>query len=257
MKKQLGLVALSVISLSLPFNAAYAQTADCAIDVQPIVATLIEAQTAAASGDQDAALQQLADAKTAIETLEAGCTAEPLPPPELSETFTAPDDSFTFSYPAGWVAGQFVLTLDSFGNGGRAIIGSNETALDMLTQTIDNTKLEPEEQAAMIIAGSPSTVLYSLGIYDSTVEQPDLSTLEALTDYIQLAIKDGPLFKEIADPVYEGQTASFTIADTEFDGMVLVSQLDTDKFAFTLLIGDTGTQAAVNSVAQAIHSTIQ
>ena len=257
MKKQLGLVALSVMSLSLPFTAARAQTADCAIDVQPIVAALIEAQTAAASGDQDMALQQLADAKTAIETLETNCTAEPLPPPELSASFTAPDESFTFNYPDGWAVGQFTVTLDDFGPGGRAIVANTEAGLDLLTQTIDQTKVEPTDQAAMIIVGTSKTVLYSLGIYDSTVEQPDLSTVEALTDYIQQAIKDGPVFDKISDPVYDGQTAQFTFADVEFVGKVLVSQLDTDKFALTLLLGDTGTQPAVDALAAAIHASVK
>lgn len=257
MGKKLGFALLSGFSLLMPFVGVQAQTTTCDIDVQPIVASLIEAQTSAASGDQDAALQQLADAKSAIEALETSCTVEPLPVPALTTTFTAPDESFTFNYPDDWVAGQFTLTLDSFGTGGRAIIANTEDGLELLTQTIDQTKLEPTDQAAMIIVGSASTVLYSLGIYDSTVEQPSLPSVKALTDYIQLAIRDGQLFDEIGDPIYEEQTAQFSIGNPEFVGLVLLTQLDTDKFSFTLLIGDTGTRATVNALAEAIHASVK
>lgn len=257
MSKKLSFIVFSVLSLSLPFAAVHAQAADCEIDVQPIVATLIQAQTAAASGNQDEALQQIADAKAALEVLKTNCTAEPLPPPDLTTTFTAPDESFTFNYPEGWAADEFTPTLDDFGSGGRAIIADTEAGLELLTQSIDQTKLAPTDQAAMIIVGSPSTVLYSLGIYDATVEQPNIPDAEALTEYILLAIRDGQVFDEISDPVYEGQNARFSIGNPEFVGVVLLTQLDTDKYTFTLLIGDTGTRTTVNTLAEAIHATVK
>lgn len=259
MNKKHALLGLTFSTFLLSSVAVQAQAATCDIDVQPIVAQLISAQTAAASGKQDDALQQLGEAKANLEALEESCLNGPaaVVTPELTNTYTAPDESFSFQYPDGWAADQFTLTLDNFGAGGRAVIASTEAGLKLLTQTIDKTKLEPTDQAAMIIVGSSSTVLYSLGIYDSTVEQPDLSTVEALTDYIQLAIRDGQIFAEVSDPTYEEETAHFSIGNTEFDGLVLLSQLDTDKFAFTLLIGDTGTRPAVNVLAEAIHASIE
>ncbi len=259
MSKRLILAGLTLSSVLLSSVGVQAQDKTCDIDIQPIVAQLISAQTASASGKQEDALQQLREAKADLEALETACAngSAAVTVPELTTTFTAPDESFSFLYPDGWATDPFTFTLDSFGIGGRAIIANTQAGLKLLTQTIDQTKLGATDQAAMIIVGSASTVLYSLGIYDSTVEQPALPTVEALTDYIQLAIRDGQIFDEISDPTYEGETASFSIGNPEFDGLVLLSQLDTDKFSFTLLIGDTGTRPTVNALAEAIHASIE
>ncbi len=255
MSKQFKLIALLGLGLSLSVFSVRAQAADCTIDVQPIVAKLIDAQTAAATGKQDDALLLVNEAKAELEAIETACKGAAAP--ELKGTFEAPDQSFTFNYPDGWLVDGFTPTLDIFGAGGQAIIGSNEQALDTLKQSIDKLKLEPSDQAAMVMVGTPNTVLYGLGLYDQANALKDDSGITALTEFLQTAIKDGQVFEEVSDPTYTENSATFNIGNKTFDGVVLLKQLSPTKYSFILMVGDEGTLPAVSTLGKAIEASVK
>ncbi len=257
MRIKLNFLVVSLLGLAVSFYAVKAQTSDCTIDVQPIVAKLISAQTAAASGNQTDALQEIADAKAELEVIEANCAREVPNSISLKTTFNAPDDSFSFNYPEGWLAGEFTPTLELFGKGGRTLIGNNEQALAALAKNVDETTFNPTEQAAIVIVGSANTVLYSLGLYDSTNVPKGIDDVKALTEYIQLAINDGPVFDTIGDPIYDGQSAQFTFEDKAFKGIVIITQLSTEKYSLTMLVGGKDTSATLATLATAISNSIQ
>ncbi len=257
MHSKWSILFVSLVGFAWSLGAVQAKAANCTIDVQPIVAKLIEAQTAAAAGKQSEAIQQITSAKADLEAIEANCSPESAASIPLGSTFNAPDGSFEFKYPDGWAAGEFKSTLDVFGKGGTMLIGSNKQALSMLTKNVDETQFEADEQAVMVIVGSANSILYSLGIYDEKSALKGDSSVQELTEYLQLAIKDGPLFAQIGEPVYDKADAQFTISDKEFDGLVLLKELGKGQYALTLMLGDSGTSAEIPTMATAIHSSIQ
>ena len=257
MSKRTKLIAVLGLVLSLSVFSVQAQSSDCEIDIQPIVAKLIDAQSAAATGKQADALLLVTEAKADLEAIETACKTEAVLVPELKMSFEAPDKSFTFNYPDGWLEDSFTPTLEILGTGGRAIVGSNEKVLTSLKQSLNKVKLKPADQAVMVIVGSPNTVLYGLGLYDPDNALKDDSELTVLTDYLQTAIKDGQVFAEVSDPTYAKNSATFNIGNKEFDGIVLLRQLSAEKYAFTLVVGDDGTLPAVTVLSHAIEATVQ
>jgi hypothetical protein len=98
MRKALLLIVV-MMGMATPIIA---QEADCDIDLSEVETLLLQAQVSLTAGDIDGALERITQMQTALEAIEDGCITI-----SLSESFEAPDDSFSFDYPDGWTLGEY------------------------------------------------------------------------------------------------------------------------------------------------------
>jgi hypothetical protein len=139
-----------LLTLLLVFPAAAQQEA-CEIDLTDFVVGLMQAQTAAASGDTESALAQIAQTRAALAGLIESCGAAGVEAGVLLENeFVAPNGSFVVNYPSNWVEGAFSPNP----NGGGVFFGSSPTAATALNTTIP--ELQPGEQALAVAVGTPA-----------------------------------------------------------------------------------------------------
>ena len=115
-----------------------AQEEDCEIDLSEVETLLLTAQTAVIAGDTSGALALIAEIQAALDSISAGCITI-----SLGQTFEAPDDSFSFSYPEDWTLGEYIsegeeLTTVFVGSSADVVAegGANEPSLQSGEQLI-------------------------------------------------------------------------------------------------------------------------
>lgn len=260
----LGAIAM----MGLLGSTASAQ--DCAIDVQPVVTLLIDAQTAAAQGDNASALAIISQAQTELQAIQDACGSTQMSGDiELSQSFSQPDFGFAFSYPAGWLTDDFREPMPAYdntggsqaGRGGSLTIANSESSMTFIQEPPGEQQLEKDGQVALIAAGSASQILYAVGIYD--VDQPPVDDL-GLTGLVQLMIdtlKEADLFTSIGEPSYsiiDGQkVAQVKMDHPDFEALLLLRQLPANQFALTFGVGNREASLPLASLMTAINRSIQ
>lgn len=172
------LVVLAVMLLAIPVMA---QEEACDIDLSEVETLLSEAQEAVDAGDTSAALDLIGEMQAALETITDGCIT-------LGQTFEAPDDSFSFSYPDDWVFGEY----DSEGSDLAIVfVGSSANAIEEAGG--NEPSLRSGEQLVGLFFGTLSTftggeapetlesVIESM-IGDIKDEYPNISSVEYFTN---------------------------------------------------------------------------
>jgi len=140
------LVLMTLLTSAIMVLPTFAQDAPaCEIDVTSTVTLLLEAQAAGARGDSDAALAQIADARAALNAITAACGEAGIQAALLLEgVYAAPNGTFAFNYPEGWVDGNF---LDAT-TGGQISLGSSPNAMAQMTTAAP--QFEPGEQGLTV-----------------------------------------------------------------------------------------------------------
>ncbi len=261
------LVAFTLIGL-LGVGSANAQ--DCAIDVQPVVTLLADAEAAAAQGDNAAALAAISQAQAELQAIQDACAQTVTPPGvTLSEMFQQAEWGFNVSYPAGWLTDDFREPMSTYdkngratpGRGGSLIIANSESSMTFIQTPPGELQLEKDGQAALVASGSASQILYAIGIYD--VDQPPTDDL-GLPGLVQLMIetlKEADLFTSIGEPSYsaiDGQKiAQLQLDHPDFEALLLLRQLPDNQFALTLGVGNREASVPLASLMTAINLSIQ
>src|SRR5829696_8130789 len=88
------------------FTPLITHAQECEIDLTDSIITLTQAQAGAASGNTSSALSSISSVQTTLDNIQQTCAGQSSTP-ELTETFTAPDDLFSFNYPADWFVTEF------------------------------------------------------------------------------------------------------------------------------------------------------
>ncbi|MBC7809779.1 MAG: hypothetical protein H7175_01460 [Burkholderiales bacterium] len=147
-----------------PSQVDVVTVADCDIDIQPAIALLINAQTAAAAGDSSAAAQFLADAQIEISAVQAQCggasqttasSSTDAGSGALTETFeySGAAGRMSLSYPEGWIVREGLSGPDLL------FIGSSAAALDKNFNQPVPPPFAPGQAVFLIIMGDPTTFL--------------------------------------------------------------------------------------------------
>lgn len=144
------LIIILGLALMLVYPAA-AQEEACELDLTNAVVALLQAQTSAAAGDTDGALEQIARTRAALAEYVESCAAAGIKASVLLENeFVAPNGSFVVSYPAGWVEGAFSPNP----GGGGVFLGSSPSAATALNSAVP--QLQSGEQALAVAVGTPA-----------------------------------------------------------------------------------------------------
>jgi hypothetical protein len=236
MKVIIGLVlALLIAFPALAQDAAQTENAstECNVDVSGAQALL--EQAAAASGADAVAL--IAQARGELQQIEQNCAAAGVV--ALDQTYTAPDDAFTLSYPDGWTTGTFTPS----STGGVILIGNSPLA-DRLLQVAE-PEIVPGEQAVQVLVGAPQTT-------------ENVSLQLVIADFEDLI---GSLYQHVTTTEYyalEGRAAArLTFQAANLDGVVIGVELGGGRYAVVRGVASSGSLNAIQSVVEGIAASIK
>lgn len=244
--KRLMLMIAVIGCLMVPaaVRNASAQNTGCAIDVSDVTLQLLRAQTLASSGDNAAGLAQIAEARAALAQItsvcaDAGVVAGVL----LDAQFDAPEGTFSVSYPAGWVVGNFSATP----SGGGLYLGNSEMAAAALNTAVP--QLQPGDQALVIAVGTAD-------MFGSTNANPQLGdVLRAFTSasLAQFQAAEEPEFTTLENrPV-----GRVTFSSATFEAELVGLQLDGNLYAFVVGASAPGELDALRPVIDAVALSVR
>ncbi len=236
MKIVLGLLlSLLIVFPALAQDAAQTEDAPtvCSVDVSGAQALLEQA----ASASETDAVALIAQARDALQQIEQNCAAAGVV--ALDQTYAAPDDVFTLSYPHGWTVGTFTPS----STGGVILIGNSPLA-DRLLQVAEPDILAGE-QAVQVLVGAPQTT-------------EDVSLKLVIADFETLI---GSLYQNVTATEYyalEGRAAArLTFHAANLDGVVIGVELGGGRYAVVRGVASAGSLTAIQNVVEGIAASIQ
>lgn len=231
--------------------AAFAQ--DCEINLTDAIIALTQAQANATSGDTAAALTAITDVQATLDAVRENCPlAAAATSFDLSETFTAPDELFSFSYPAGWYEAEYHEGMDW----AQMLANSNPLFLAISaggTMTVLSEEMPPAYspyaviagvQSVTVIVGSPMHLFTELGIYDTDLAEDFLAgrfDKEDLVDALETRIQQSPMASnlEIAPVEADRPTVSIETQGADARLTLLLVELDRFESRYALLVSPT------------------
>ena len=215
---------------SMPLTLTTAQNS-CRIELEDTILQLVQAQRAADTGDTLLATSILQSAQGTIDTLTKGCDSV-----KLTQKYTAPDESLSFSYPDGWT----VQVIES----GPIIVASSPTLFDILDNDLPESLQAGE--AAIAILMQP---------VDDTFDE----SLADLMDEIQ---DEFLIFGKIEDSVINGRrVVSMSIAfNANVSGRIsLIDYSDADEPTAMLVFGlaDRASLPIIEVYTDALQQSLQ
>lgn len=177
------------------FTPLAAQAQDCEIDLTDSIIALTQAQADATSGDTAAALSTITGVQAQLENIRRSC---PLTAAEttfdLTETFTTPDDLFSFSYPAGWFEAEYYKGRDfetmfatvnpddvPLPTGGTVSVSSAAIASNYSPYVA-----LPGQQSVSVVVGTPLQLFMELGLYSEDLAE---SLIAGEMDFTAVAVE--------------------------------------------------------------------
>jgi hypothetical protein len=233
--------------------AAFAQ--DCDINLTDSIIALTQAQANATSGDTAAALSAITGVQATLDTIREGCPLTAETTFDLSETFTAPDDLFSFNYPAGWFEAEYHDGMDWE----QMLASSNPLFLAISaggTMTVLSEEMPPGYsayavidgvQSVTVIVGSPMHLFTELGIYDTDLAEDFLAgrfDKEDLVNALETRIQQSPMASnlEIAQVEAERPTISVETEGADTRLTLLLVELDPYESRYALLVSPTSVE---------------
>ena len=141
---------------------------------------------------------------TALAIAETVMIQHPEPMPELTESFTLPDESFTIRYPEGWVARE--------GSPNGVDIASSEEALDLKP----DDEFAPGDVRMFVGSGSPDELFDGLDITSS-------SPVKILRVGIEMNDDEDATYSEPeAMVINDRQAASTFVSQSNLEGYVVI-----------------------------------
>ncbi|NDJ60438.1 MAG: hypothetical protein GYB67_04890 [Chloroflexi bacterium] len=206
-----------------------AASAGCVIDLGPARALLLEAQSAARTGQIDDALTLVEQTQATLTAITDGCAAARALDGIVGGTgprarsvdlgnFVTPDGAFSLDLPANWVPGSFISGFE----GGTLYIGASGGAAIALEEP--NPELFPGEQAIALFVGSSESMAGGLS------GDAGLSTI-----ITALAGNAQQLYADVVPTEFftlgERTAARFSFAGPSFDAHIVAVQLpEQDRF---------------------------
>lgn len=226
-------LALFLLVLLAALPAAAQDEPTCAVDVSAAQDLL----TQAAAAEPEAALTLLAQARDAILAIEQSCAQAGII--LLDQTFTAPENTFTVSYPHGWSVG----TVTPSPTGGVVFFASTSDP-DSLLQIAEPT-LTGGTQAIHLLVG-----VRSAGETDALAA--------VLADFEELIRS---MYTEVSTVEYytlEGRNAArLSFRSAGFDGVIVAVDAGEGRFAVARGIAAPGKLEAVRAVAEAMVLSVE
>lgn len=246
--------------------------ATCQLDIADAVAALIDAQTASASGDANAAQAALTEARAQIDGLIEACEGgEPvvenpddvrvITPPEdveLGGVIAAEDGSYLFEYPAGWVVDE-----SSVSSSGAP---DNETGYNITDPAIERATSDDFVNTLSILIGDPFLVGRWIGVVDSSAsyplqgglaafeqllsQPPDSSDVPVEVLLVQRVLFDGLPALEVRYLITDESD------DTELEAVIYIIEYDVDKtYAVFAAIAELDDIDAYQSIIEAVAAS--
>lgn len=245
---------------------ATSQTGNCTVDTSEISALLLKAQTQAAAGDSQGAVENIQAAQKLVDAIDAQCgRGDTVSALDISQTFSEPNNKFTIQFPLGWIPQQIVvggLTTTGFSNtvgqlffgsalneakDAQAVLVAVESARNLAANLLPllNTKNRDG-------AGNTDTILY---------EQVDVVALLR----VLAARADATLWKfgSIETLTVNEQlaaTVTFTYSTggaTVIEGTFAIMKMTGDQFALLWGYAALGHGQAVDTLTRAMLPTLQ
>lgn len=233
-----------VLCWGAPAGAVHAQEAGCPVDLSDIAAILVRAQAEAASGGVERALTLLQQADELLAEAETICaSAAQHGGIALTEDYLAA--SFALNYPLGWTLGDNYNTT----SGGGVIMANRRPVLDGFRSGVPI--LETGDRYVQVSIGTASEVSGNPFASEDLAENvqfirnrlAEQFEITAEAEYYTLAGTD---------------SARFSIANQQFEGVTLVLQIRPDRFALVLGVGvlredNAGLIALVEGIGRSIR----
>ena len=215
---------------SMPIGISTAQN-NCTINLEESILQLVQAQRAADTGDTLLATSLLQSVQNGIDTITTGCETI-----GLTEKYTSPDESLTFSYPEGWR----VQTIE----GGPIIVASSPALIDILDNDLPESI--PAGEAAIALLMQP---------VDDTFDD----SLDELMDEIRDEFR---ILGAIDDSVIKGRrVVSMSIAfNANVSGHIsLIDYSDTETSTAMLVFGlaDSASLPIIEAYTSTLVKSIQ
>lgn len=177
------------------FTPLAANAQDCEINLTDAIIALTQAQASATSGDTAAALTAISDVQSQLDDIRGNC---PLTAPEtsfdLTETFTAPGDLFSFDYPTGWFEAEYYKGRDfetlfatvnpddvPLPTGGAVSVSSATIASNYSPYVA-----LPGQQSVSVVVGTPLQLFMELGLYSEDLAE---SLIAGELDFTAVAVE--------------------------------------------------------------------
>lgn len=242
------------------FTPLAAQAQDCEIDLTDAIIALTQAQADAASGDTAVALSAITDVQATLDTIRESCPFTAAETTfDLSETFTAPDDLFSFDYPAGWFEAEYHEGMDweqTLANANFLFLAISAGG----TMTVISEEMPPAYspyavidgvQSVTVIVGSPMHLFAELGIYDTDLAEDFLAgrfDKEDLVDALETRIQQSPMASDLEIAPVEAARPTVRIetqgADTRLT--LLLVELDRFESRYAMLVSPTSVENDAN-----------
>jgi hypothetical protein len=232
-----------ILTLSCVFITG-AQGQSCEIDLSDAAAQLMRAQAAAAGGDADAGLAQIAEVRAALATITTGCAETGIEAGVLLENqLIVPNGSFAFDYPSGWVTGTFSPSP----GGGGMFVGSSTPAVQALNTNVP--QMQSGQQALVVAVGTPEL----LGADDET------SSLETvLTSFASRALVQYELVGELELSTMGDETIGrMAFSGETFEAVLVGRQIDDDLYAIVVGVSAPGELDALRPTADAVALSVR
>lgn len=242
---------LSISLLYMGINVVQAQTpeppsGDCKIDLSLVIANLADAQVSATSGDRPAALEMIAQVQADLQEIETNCTETALSV-ELSQTYRAPGDLFTFAYPQDWFIDAFQEGLDwesllprgvadtqPIPRGGSILISSEPITASRAVST-DATVIS-------ISVGNPLHILQATGLHRpeaSTQFIEEGFTLKTLSEefFLQGQAYDENRIITMNEVTAQRPTVAFHMSDEQMNAYIVIVALNEAENQYAVVVG--------------------
>ncbi|MEP7292001.1 MAG: hypothetical protein ABI835_09465 [Chloroflexota bacterium] len=228
-----------IVSLSMLFALpAFAQetTAEapvCTIEVSGVQDLL----TQAAAAEPQAAVGLIVHAREALENIEQDCAAGGIV--LLDELFTAPEETFTLSYPHGWMAGAFTPSAA----GGVLFISSSPSAEQALQMA--EPQIGGSQQAVQVLVGQPET------------REGD-ALRNVIADFEELVRS---MYSEVSTTEYytlgEYNAARISYRSSGFDGVIVGVDLGSGRFVVVRGVAAPSGLEGIRVIAEAIATSVR
>ena len=257
-----------ILLISLIAALPIAAQDTCTLDISAALDALVDAQTAAAQGDSDAAQDALAVAQSELDALISACGDAPVENPDdvpvisapedvvLEASYTANDGQYRFNYPEDW-------ELDSGSMSSPA--GDSYESINLTEPDIERETSSDLIRTISLIVCDPFTVARWGGADTSTIEYPLEGGLDTLAALFEAPNADIPInVLGVRHVLFEGMPAlevNYQIEDqsddTEMDARLYVIEYEADEVYLLIgLIAESDVVDEYQLVAQAIAASV-
>ena len=209
------------------------QPQTCTIDLSAVQDLLTQAQGQAGT----AALALVVEAREGLLKIEQDCASAGVI--LLDQSYSAPDASFSVSYPHGWSVGTYTPSE----TGGVLFLGNSAFA-DRLLQ-LQEPQIAPGEQAIQLLVGTP----------EATRQGDPLENV--ISDFESLI---NALYQDVSTTEYytldDRRAARLSFRGGGFDGVVVGIEVGDGRFAVARGIAAAGGLSSITATARSIVASV-